>query len=111
MTIGRPRGSLGWMQHSGVSLFSAILGAIVAYFVGYGYAVVKRANKDYKFTKGAVPTMRKTFWSSVGTLVKASAVALALLAVLAAWVVRDVQDGRAPTSLVPAPSAPAERQR
>lgn len=95
------------MQHSGLSLFSALVGAMVAYAVGYGHAVLKRASKDYKSTKALVPGIRKTMWTSLGNLIKASALGAILFLLLAAWVVRDVRDGSAPTSLVPTSSAPA----
>ena len=97
------------MEHSGVSLFSAIVGAVVAYFIGYGYAVLKRANKDYRNTKALVPGLRKNLWSSFGAFLKAAAVGVVLLLALAAWVVRDVSGREASRPAAPASAAPTPR--
>lgn len=59
---------------------------------GYGLAVMRRANKDYKTTKAAVPGLRKGFWGAWRTMMKA-AVAVAVIGfILIAWVVRDFKD-------------------
>lgn len=37
---------------------------IGSYGFGYAMAVMRRANKDYKTTKAAVPGLRKAFWAT-----------------------------------------------
>jgi len=97
-------------MYSGVSLASALLGGVVAFPLGYALAVMRRANKDYKMTKAAVTSMRKTFWTAWLVHLRAIAVVGAVFAVLVVWVVRDVQDdsrGTAPDRARPAPSSAA----
>lgn len=101
------------MEHSGVSLFSAVVGAVVAYSFGYGHAVLKRANKDYRATKALVPGMRRAVWSSFGGLVKVGALGAVIALALAAWVVSDLRERDAADPAAPAAStaavAPARR--
>ena len=97
------------MQHSSVSMLSAVVFTFFAFLMGVAWAVMKRANKDYKALKGAVKPARKTFWSSVGTVLKTGVALAILLLCVVAWQVRDVNDGKAGTPLVPAEVLPSTR--
>ena len=52
------------MQHSSVSLLTALIFTVVVFLLGAAWAVMRRANKDYKTLKNAVKPARKTFWST-----------------------------------------------
>lgn len=97
------------MQHSSVSLLSAVVFTFFAFLLGTAWAVMKRANKDYKTLKSAVKPARKTFWSSVATMLKAGVAMAILLLCVVAWQVRDVNDGKSSTPLVPAEVLPSTR--
>jgi cytochrome bd-type quinol oxidase subunit 2 len=95
------------MQHSSVSLLTALIVTVIVFLLGSAWAVMRRANRDYKTLKGAVPAARKTFWGSFRTMVKFGFWVAVLLLVLVAWQVRDVRDGDADTPLIPANVKPS----
>lgn len=67
-----------------------IIGGTI-YTFGYLRAVMHRANKDYKTTKAALPTLRKGFWAAWWAAVKIGFwVCVALLALIA-WVIADAK--------------------
>ncbi len=100
MTAGTPPGTLVGMPHSTVSLLTLLVvgGVLVAF--GYAWAVMKRANKDYKTTKKAVSSMRKGFWSSLWVVVRLGVGVFIAVVAIIAWNVRDFQNDGDP--LVPA---------
>ena len=90
------------MQHSSVSLLTALIVTVIVFLLGAAWAVMKRANRDYKTIKNSVGPARKNFWASFRTMVKFGFWVAVLLLVLVAWQVRDVRDGDADTPVVPA---------
>jgi hypothetical protein len=74
---------------SGVSLFWYIVG-FIALAVGARWAIMKRANRDYKATKGAVKNLRKSYWASLRSFVGAAVLLGAILVGLVVWVVSEV---------------------
>lgn len=102
-------------QNSGIAgpvvLILLIIGGVI-YGTGYAMAVMRRANKDYKSTKAAVPVLRKGFWLALWAVIKVGFwVAIAGL-VLVAWMIRDVRGKEADAGTQPSPSAssPAKRR-
>ncbi|GAA0806790.1 hypothetical protein [Spirilliplanes yamanashiensis] len=89
------------MQHSNISLLTLVLvgGILIAF--GYGWAVMRRANRDYKATKGAVKSMRKGFWASFRALVKVGVFVAVAVGLIVTWNIRDARDDGA-TPLFPA---------
>lgn len=90
-------------------LIVVIIGGII-YTFGYLRAVMHRANKDYKTTKAAVPTLRKAFWKAWVDALKIGALILLAVVILGAWVVAEVRGSRTETSNTkpsPAPSSHA----
>ena len=99
------------MQHSSVSLLTAVVTAVIVFFLGTAWAAVRGSNKAYKTLKSSVKPARRTMWGSVWKLIKVGTGAAVLLLVLVVWQVRDVGDGDADTPLVPAGVAPSARGR
>jgi cytochrome bd-type quinol oxidase subunit 2 len=95
------------MQHSSVSLLTALIVTVIVFLLGAAWAVMKRANRDYKTIKNSVRPARKNFWASFRTTVKFGFWVAVLLLVLVAWQVRDVRDGDADTPIVPARVRPS----
>jgi hypothetical protein len=85
---------------SGVSLFWYIVG-FIALAVGARWAIMKRANRDYKTTKGAVGTLRKNFWAALRKFVSAAVLLAAILIGLVVWVVSEVQGTPLPSVFSP----------
>ena len=86
-------------EQPSVPLVAGIIVLIVAgivYTFGYLRAVMHRANKDYKTTKAAVPTMRKSFWKAWWAALKIGSLVLIAIAVLGWWAVRDVAEADDP---------------
>lgn len=50
-----------------------LVGATI-FGLGFAWAVMRRANADYKNTKAAVPKLRKGFWSAWWKAMKSAAV-------------------------------------
>jgi hypothetical protein len=94
------------MGHSGVSLFTAGIVAVVAYSIGFTHAWTSRARADWKMNRTAMKARRRLFFAGVLRLVQIGFVALLLAGGLLWWVARDISDGRA-TPLVPAGATPA----
>lgn len=86
---------------SGPVLVVLLLAGTSVFGLGYLWAVMKRANKDYKATKSAVKGLRKGFWSSWQAAMKAAMWIFVVFLLLVAWVVHDV---RAEGSPKPSPS-------
>jgi hypothetical protein len=102
---------------SGVSLFWYIVG-FIALAVGARWAIMKRANRDYKATKSAVKGLRKNFWASLRSFVGAAVLLIAILVGLVAWVASEVGGTSTPSIFSPpnvatstAPAKPAEQVR
>jgi cytochrome bd-type quinol oxidase subunit 2 len=95
------------MQHSSVSLLTALIFTVVVFLLGAAWAAMRRANKDYKTLKNAVKPARKTFWSAFFAMVKVGVGVAVLLLVVVAWQVRDINDGDADTPLIPAQVKPS----
>jgi cytochrome bd-type quinol oxidase subunit 2 len=95
------------MQHSSVSLLTALIVTVIVFLLGAAWAVMRRANRDYKTIKNSVGPARKSFWASFRTMVKFGFWVAVLLLVLVAWQVRDVRDGDADTPIVPARVKPS----
>ena len=93
------RGSSTLLVVAGVLLIAAIV-----YTFGGVWAVMKRANKDYKTTKAAVPKMRKAFWVAWRGALKIGGWVILAAVVLVVWVIHDVSAKGTPT---PAASTPA----
>jgi hypothetical protein len=87
---------------SGPVLIILVLGGASIFGFGYLWAVMKRANKDYKATKAAVKALRKGFWSSWQAAMKAAFWIFLVFVALVSWVVHDV---RAERALTPTPAA------
>jgi hypothetical protein len=80
---------------------------VVVFLLGAAWAVMKRANKDYKTVKNAVKPARKNFWASFVAMLKFGVGVAVLLLVVVAWQVRDINDGDADTPLIPAQVKPS----
>jgi hypothetical protein len=93
------------MGHSGVSLLTAGIVAVVAYLMGFTHAWTARARADWKMNKAAAKARRRLFFGGVVRLVQIGFVALLIAGGLLWWVARDIGDGRA-TPLVPAGATP-----
>lgn len=57
---------------AGPVVVGLFLGGSIIFGLGYGFAVMHRANDDYKKTKAAVPVLRKGFWLAWWIVVKRS---------------------------------------
>lgn len=77
--------------------------AAVIYTFGYLRAVMHRANKDYKTTKAAVPTLRKGFWAAWWAAVKIGALVLIAVLILSGWAWREIRGNKADAGTTPAP--------
>lgn len=82
-----------------------LLTSAFVFTFGYAVAVMRRANKDYKAVKASVPTLRKGFWATWRTMMKAALIITVIGFILVAWVVRDFKDLAADPQPSPAPSA------
>lgn len=80
------------------SLAILLLGGATIFVFGAGWAVMKRANSDYKKTKASLPGMRKDFWRAWWAMIKVGFWVGVVFVVLVVWAVQDVKD---------APAAPA----
>ncbi len=69
-----------------------LLGGALIYGLGYAMAVMRRANRDYKTTKAAVPGLRKGFWAAWRTMMKAAFWIALAVCILIFWVANDFQD-------------------
>jgi UDP-N-acetylmuramyl pentapeptide phosphotransferase/UDP-N-acetylglucosamine-1-phosphate transferase len=94
----------GAMQNSSVSLMTAIVTAIVVFLFTTAWITAKAARNTVRTAKAAVKPARKTFWSTIGGVLKMTIFAAILLIALVAWQVRDVKQVDQEKS-VPAPSA------
>lgn len=64
-----------------------LLGGLLLYGVGYGMAVMRRANRDYKTTKAAVPKLRKGFWAAWWAMIRAAFFVALAIACLLTWLI------------------------
>jgi hypothetical protein len=70
---------------------------------------MNRANRDYKATKAAVASLRKTFWASLRSFLSAAIVLAAIFMGLVAWVVSEARGTSVPSVFSPPTStAPAK---
>lgn len=84
-------------------------GGLLLYAFGYAVAVNRRANRDYKTTKAALPGLRKSFWSTWWGAVKAAVLGFIILAVLLVWMWQEVSDDPADANTHPSPSPSVSR--
>lgn len=96
---------------AGTVVVIVFLIAGVIYGFGYLRAVMHRANKDYKTTKAAVPTLRKAFWSAWWSAVKTGAVVLLIVVCLVMWMVRGGDNGADATTPQPSSSVSPSHRR
>lgn len=92
-----------------VVVILALVGALIFSF-GFLYAVMKRANRDYKTTKAALPGMRKGFWSAWWKATKAGFVVIFIFVCLLLWWIRG-DDRKADANPQPSPSLSSKHQR
>lgn len=96
-------------QNSGLSISGPVF-LIVLFFgglifgVGYLWAVMHRANTDYKATKAAVKGLRKSFWASWRAAMARGGWVLVAFLVLLAWVIHDVRAKGDDAAPQPSPS-------
>lgn len=95
-------------MNSQVTLGAVLLGGVVGFIAGVGFAVTRRWFADLRDTKAKIPPLRKDAWSSVWSLAKVGAVVLTIVMVVGWWAYRDVTDD-GPTPLVPSRSPSATR--
>jgi hypothetical protein len=100
--------------HSGdiagpVVVILLLAGALIFSF-GFLYAVMKRANSDYKTTKAALPGLRKGFWSSWWKATKAGFWVMLIFVCLLLWWIRG-GDKNADANPQPSPSLTSKHQR
>jgi hypothetical protein len=85
----------------------------IALAVGARWAVMKRANRDYKATKAAVTSLRRGFWASLRSFLGAAVVLVAILVGLVAWVVSEAGESAEPSvfspPIVTTSTAPAQQ--
>lgn len=93
------------MQNSSVSLLTAVLTAIVVFLFTTAWITAKAARNTLRAAKASVGPARKTFWSTIGGVIKMGALAGFLLIVLVAWQARDIQASDEPAGPTPSPSA------
>lgn len=72
-------------------MISMLCAGSTIFTLGYAWAVMKRANSDYKKTKEAVPLLRKDFWSAVGKVLKAGVLIAVAALILVAWKVSEAK--------------------
>jgi hypothetical protein len=90
------------MQNSGVSTFTALVAAIVAYLIGFAHAVTGRHYRDWKAAAADAKKQRKGFYYGILRLAKYGAI-IVLLAVVLVWsLIRGAGDE--PPGPTPAPS-------
>ena len=87
------------------TILIVLLTGATIYSFGYVRAVMHRANQDYKTTKAAVPTLRKSFWSAWFKAVKVGFFIVLAAVVLGMWAWHDVSHRSGPAAnLSPSPS-------
>lgn len=89
---------------SGPVFLILLLGGGLVFGVGYLWAVMHRANKDYKATKAAVKALRKGFWTSWWNAMKAGMWVLVAFLVLLSWVIHDIRAQNNDATPKPSPS-------
>jgi hypothetical protein len=97
-------------NHNPVAVPTFLIVAIIAgviYTFGYLRAVMHRANKDYKTTKAAVPTLRKGFWAAWWGAVKIGALVFIAVVLLGSWAWHEIRGNQADADTKPAPSSSA----
>jgi len=80
------------MQNSSVSLLTAVVTAVVVFFFATAWITTRAARNTYRLAKAAVKPARKTFWSTIGGVIKVGFFAVVLLLALVAWQARDIQN-------------------
>lgn len=94
-------------QHSPVAVPTVLIVALIGgaiYVFGYSRAVMHRANKDYKTTKAAVPTLRKGYWQALWSAIKVGALVFIAAVLLIGWVVSEVRHDEPASQTRPSPS-------
>lgn len=75
------------MSPPATTLISTLCAGSTIFALGFAWAVMKRANSDYKKTKAVLPSLRKDFWRAVGAVFKAGMIIAVAVLALAAWAV------------------------
>lgn len=86
-----------------VIIILCVFGGVI-YAFGYLRAQMHRANRDYKTTKAAVPTLRKSFWGFWWRAVKTSVLLVLVAAALIVWMVHDTKEPADTGNSKPSPS-------
>lgn len=73
------------------ALMVVLLIAATIFVLGYRIAVNRRANRDYKSAKAAVPTLRKAFWATWWQAAKIVAWTAIAVVVLMSWAIHDAR--------------------
>jgi hypothetical protein len=95
------------VRHSGVSILTAVIVAIVAYLVGFTHSWTRQAFSDWHARKNQMRTQRRLFFTGTWQLLQYGTAALLLAAFLILWVIRDERDGNRNTPLIPTKLRPA----
>lgn len=90
-----------------MSTLIVLLGALAAYGTGFAHAVLRRANKDYKTTKAAVPVLRKGYWAAFRDLVKVGFWVVLAVVALCMWAWHSATHPDNATHTAPSPSISA----
>lgn len=96
------------MQASTAAVLTAVVVGVAVFALGYFYGLFKKAQAGLVGAKGAVPTARKSYYSSLWMLMKWGAGAVLIVLVLVTWAVRDVSDA-AEADPTPSPSVSSRR--
>jgi hypothetical protein len=91
------------MPASSSSLLTAVVVGIVIFGLGYVWNAFRAARLLLKGAKNTVPAMRRTYWQTLGRLIKWAVGAAIIAIALVAWTVRDVQTAD-PAAPAPSPS-------
>lgn len=98
-------------SHNSVAVPTVLIVAIIGgtiYVFGYARAVMHRANKDYKTTKAAVPTLRKGFWKAWWSALKVGALIFVAAVLLIAWAGSELRHDQPASDIHPSPSTSAK---
>lgn len=97
------------MQHSSVSLLTAVIAGIVLFLLGVAWTRMRSARGNYAVAKSGVGPARKAMWVSVIGVVKIGFWVIVLVAVLVVWQVRDITAVDERNPVVPADVQPSAR--
>lgn len=92
------------MQNSSVSLVTALVTGIIVFLFAVAWVTAKAALNTLRLAKNSVGPARKTFWSTIGRVIKLGLCLAVLVLALIAWQANEIKnaDEKKP---VPSPSA------